>query len=283
MKVMFLVGACMVVLAATGVACDSGSGGSSASDTGGNRHGGADSVLDAAGGMDDQGTGPELVPSDDAAAPDLAAAELSPGEALVLDSSGDAPSTSDLESTEIVPDVPPADLPPDVPAEDVEPLDAGPAPFVLGSSDFEDGGTMKAPNVCSSYQDLGVSPELHWSGAPEGTLSFALTCVDPDGSNWVHWILWDLPGYNETIPGAFPAELESQEGVVQGINDFGDPGYGGPCPPPNGVHHYHFTLYALDVESLELPGGTTTFTQLSEAVESHVLAQAVLVGLYEKK
>ena len=131
-----------------------------------------------------------------------------------------------------------------------------------------------------------TSPSLAWAGAPEGTRSLALIEDDPDAPDpaapkrvWVHWVLYNLPP-DATGLRAEVADNDLPKGTRQGRNDWHRQGYGGPCPPI-GRHRYFHKLYALDVV-LDLPDGATK-TQLEEAMRGHVLAQAELIGTYQKK
>ena len=125
-----------------------------------------------------------------------------------------------------------------------------------------------------------VSPTLIWTGLPEGTKEIALICDDPDAPTpnpWVHWVVYKIPA---DVTGF--REGSTQGGALEGKNDFGTPGYGGPMPPRgHGVHHYHFKVYALDTE-LEAEAGLTK-DQLLEAMEGHILAEGELVGTYERR
>lgn len=139
----------------------------------------------------------------------------------------------------------------------------------------------------SAYTDCGgqnISPELIWSGAPEGTRSFVLICDDPDAPKpntpWVHWIVYDIPAtVNKLAQGqlfdAFPAQ--------QGKNSYKNTKYDGACPPKgSGVHHYHFTLYALSIPTLYVEKTPDKAVAL-EAMQGHILAQAEIIGTYEIK
>lgn len=125
------------------------------------------------------------------------------------------------------------------------------------------------------------SPELAWSGAPDGTKSFAVICHDPDAPlvtpgtyGFVHWVLYNLPASTTHL------EEAADEGTVGG-NDFGNMGYGGPMPPEgHGVHHYFFWVIALDRE-LDLEPGLTLW-RLLERVEPHILGMNRIVGTYER-
>lgn len=130
-----------------------------------------------------------------------------------------------------------------------------------------------------------MSPPLAWSGAPEGTASFALILDDPDAPDpnapkmtWVHWILYNLPVTTSELTEAIGSEV-LPPGTGEGQNDWKNLGYGGPCPPI-GRHRYFHKLYALDIVLPDL--GAPTKSDLETAMEGHVLAQAVLVGTYQK-
>jgi len=141
-----------------------------------------------------------------------------------------------------------------------------------------------------AYEGEGqnVSPELSWSGVPEGTRELAFLCDDPDAPRpkpWVHWVAYRIPaetkGFPEGVPGK-PGPLSNPPGMLQGKNDWDQHGWGGPLPPPgHGVHHYHFQVFALDTH-LQLMAGATK-EQLLAAIEGHVLARGEVVGTYERK
>ena len=153
----------------------------------------------------------------------------------------------------------------------------------LESAAFSHGGEIPARYTCEG-EDL--SPPLTWSGVPAGTCTLALVVDDPDApdprapkTTWVHWVLVDLPatagGLSEGVGGA-----ELPPGARSGRNDWQRTGYGGPCPPV-GRHRYFHKLYALDVA---LPGlDRPTKAELERAMRGHVLAEAVLMGTYEKR
>jgi Raf kinase inhibitor-like YbhB/YbcL family protein len=96
----------------------------------------------------------------------------------------------------------------------------------------------------------------------------------------VHWVLYDLPAAAQALPEGLPGVGQLTDGSRQGRNDFGDLGYGGPCPPPGSPHHYIFTLYALDAK-LNLPVGATR-AQVEAATQGHILASVRLVGLFQR-
>jgi Raf kinase inhibitor-like YbhB/YbcL family protein len=139
--------------------------------------------------------------------------------------------------------------------------------------------------IPSYYTNDGenVSPELSWKDAPANTKSFALVVHDPDAprtGGFTHWVLYNIPAetthLNEKI-----ANEEQIKGVgLQGQNDRGKIGYIGPAPP-SGTHRYFFRLFAID-KILDLAPGAT-HQQVSSAIKGHILAQAELMGTYEKK
>lgn len=199
----------------------------------------------------------------------------------------------------------------------------------LQSSDISDGEPIDPryalgridPESHMALSD-NLSPHLAWSGAPAGTRSFAVVCMDPDVPSeaddvnqegkslpadmprvdFCHWAMVDVPttvselATGECCKGVTPKGKQNPpgpEGARQGLNDYtsfmaGDPdmagnyfGYDGPCPPWNDerLHHYVFTVYALDTERLDLPDPFTGH-DVVEALEGHVLDGASLTGSY---
>jgi hypothetical protein len=154
--------------------------------------------------------------------------------------------------------------------------------FEIASSAFEHQGAIPRRYTCDGDD---VSPTLHWSGVPEGTRSLALIVDDPDAPDpaaprmtYVHWVLYNLPADSTGLAEAIAPE-QLPHGTGQGVNDWGRTGYGGPCPPI-GRHRYFHKLYALDtqLEGLRRP----TKAQLEAAMQGHILAQAELVGTYQR-
>lgn len=145
---------------------------------------------------------------------------------------------------------------------------------------FDYGDTVPARHTCDGED---VSPPLEWEGVPDGTVSLALVADDPDapGGTWVHWVLYGISSDRTELPEGVPAKGRVLEGARQGRNDFGNSGYGGPCPPPNGAHRYFFKLYALDRDP-GLEAGATK-EELVAAMEGHVLVEARLMGTYRRR
>jgi Raf kinase inhibitor-like YbhB/YbcL family protein len=121
-----------------------------------------------------------------------------------------------------------------------------------------------------------VSPELQWSGVPDGTKSFAIVVHDPDAplvDGFTHWVAYGIAGDQTGLP-------EGGGDATAGRNSFGNTGYGGPAPPPgHGTHHYYFWVYALD-EDVELEPGLDR-RALLDRIEDHVIEPARLVGTYK--
>jgi Raf kinase inhibitor-like YbhB/YbcL family protein len=150
----------------------------------------------------------------------------------------------------------------------------------LTSTAFAEGAAIPAKHTCDAKN---VSPPLKWSGAPAGTKSLALIVDDPDApvGTWVHWVLYNLPATTTELAEDLPKSQFVAGGAKQGLNDFRHLGYGGPCPPHGKPHRYFFKLYALDVP-LDLKPGLTK-KDLEHAMEKHILAQAQLMGTYQRK
>jgi Raf kinase inhibitor-like YbhB/YbcL family protein len=147
--------------------------------------------------------------------------------------------------------------------------------FSLSSTDIRQGRPI--PHRFWGCTGPGVSPGLAWSGAPARTRSYAVTIFDsdaPTGSGFWHWVAWDLPAGLTSLPtgATLPA------GAVNGTNDGGGVGYTGPCPPPGDVtHHYHVTVVALDVPSLQLPADSRAAV-VGFVIGQHALASASLTA-----
>ena len=153
-----------------------------------------------------------------------------------------------------------------------------PAPMTLRSSAFGNGDSIPEKYTCTGAD---ISPPLSWSAPPGGAVSLALIVQDPDapGGTFTHWVLFALnPSTRMLFEGASPSGAVPK-GAVEGTNDFGKTGYGGPCPP-SGTHRYFFRVYALDAA---VTGGQSLIgKQLFKAMQGHVLAVGELMGRYRK-
>lgn len=161
--------------------------------------------------------------------------------------------------------------------------------LTLSSKDIAEGEFMSKAQEFNGFGCTGgdLSPQLTWSGVPEGTKSFAITAYDPDaptGSGWWHWQIVNIPHtVTEIAAGAGSTKKElAPAGSVQIANDFGYRGFGGACPPEgHGIHHYRFTVHALSVEKLELPeeasGALTGYM-----INANTIATSTIESLYKR-
>lgn len=156
-------------------------------------------------------------------------------------------------------------------------------PFTFSSPAFAPNDPIPPKYTC---EGADISPPLQWSGAPDGTRSFALIVDDPDAPDpakpqrvYVHWVVYDIPASTTKLPEN-AAKKGLPAGTTQGTNDFGKQTYGGPCPPI-GRHHYHFKLYALDTQLKALKNATKA--QLEKAMQGHTLDNTQVIGTYEKQ
>jgi Raf kinase inhibitor-like YbhB/YbcL family protein len=151
--------------------------------------------------------------------------------------------------------------------------------MLLESPAFSPNGTIPEEYTCDGEN---LSPCLSWSGAPEGTRSFLLVCIDPDAPSGVfhHWAAYDIPASCHRLEkGA--AQKGPRPGLKEALNDFGDTGYGGPCPPhKDRPHHYHFRLSALSVDALPVRSRSTTCREVIALAKPYELETVELVGLY---
>jgi Raf kinase inhibitor-like YbhB/YbcL family protein len=153
----------------------------------------------------------------------------------------------------------------------------------LTSPSFENQKPVAKKFTCDGED---ISPGLEWSGVPERSKSFALIVDDPDAPDpanprmtWVHWVLYNIPATVSSLPEDVK-DQDLPKGTLQGLNDWKKTGYGGPCPPI-GQHRYFHKFYALDVVLPDL--GRPTKAKLEKAMEGHILSQAELIGLYQRK
>lgn len=148
----------------------------------------------------------------------------------------------------------------------------------LTSTAFKEGGMIPKKYSCD---DEDISPPLNWENIPSKTKELAMICDDPDApmGTWVHWVIYKISPQVKGLTENIPTEKKLSSGMVQGMNDFGRIGYGGPCPP-GGTHRYFFKIYALDaVLNLE-PGATQA--QVLRTIQSHILEETQLIGKYKR-
>lgn len=144
----------------------------------------------------------------------------------------------------------------------------------ITSSAFENNQYIPPKYTCDGDNK---NPPLSISDIPKEAKSLVLIVDDPDATNgdWIHWTVFNIsPDTKEISEDSVP------QGAVEGRTNFKKPGYGGPCPP-SGIHHYQFKLYALDATlSLDATAGKK---DIEQAMSGRIIAQDLLVGLYERK
>jgi Raf kinase inhibitor-like YbhB/YbcL family protein len=161
----------------------------------------------------------------------------------------------------------------------------------LTSNSFKDGDYLAMDHVLAVDYGFGcnggnVSPHLAWSGAPEGTQSFTLTCYDPDaptGSGFWHWVVVNIPpNVTELSLGAGNPNGKLPAGALQTRTDVGSPGYAGPCPPEGDhPHRYLFTIFAVGVASLPVAADTSAAV-VGFQLHFNTLARADLMVLFKR-
>src|SRR3954447_12770885 len=161
--------------------------------------------------------------------------------------------------------------------------------FTLTSESFKDGDYLGPDQVLSENFGFGcaggnISPQLSWSGAPEGTRSFAVTCYDPDaptGSGFWHWVVVNIPADVTSLPaGASSGGLPA--GALETRTDVGKPGYAGACPPEGDhPHRYLFTVFAVGADSLPVEADTSAAV-VGFQLNFNTLAKASLMGLFKR-
>lgn len=158
--------------------------------------------------------------------------------------------------------------------------------FHLTSTTVSEGGMLTNAHVFEGFGCEGEnqSPQLSWTGAPEGTKSFAINVYDPDaptGSGWWHWNVVNISastnsiGQNASMNDSLPGE------AIEIRNDYGTVGFGGACPPPGEVHRYIFTVYALGTERLELPENPSN-ALVGFMIRANMLDSASITAVYHR-
>ncbi|HET7433285.1 MAG TPA: YbhB/YbcL family Raf kinase inhibitor-like protein [Thermoanaerobaculia bacterium] len=157
--------------------------------------------------------------------------------------------------------------------------------FALRSTTFAAGTTLPDNTVLNGLDCHGenVSPELEWSGAPSTTQSFVMVLDDYEargGDGFVHWVAYNIPATSTSIPAnAGASEPELTGGGRHAYNDFLRRRYDGPCPPEGAPHKYRFTVYAIDMPSIDDAGTPMTWRKLRFIIHDHIVAQASITGL----
>ena len=155
--------------------------------------------------------------------------------------------------------------------------------FKLSSDELINNAALPNAQVYNGYGCKGenVSPQLSWQNAPINTKSYAIICHDPDApreNGWYHWLVINIPKNITSVKKAGKIE-----GSLETVTDFGSTGYGGACPPVgHGIHRYNFSVYALDVEKLNVSKDTKPKEVESEILK-HAIAKSTITGLFERK
>lgn len=154
--------------------------------------------------------------------------------------------------------------------------------LILSSPAFAPNGEIPRKHTCDGAD---VSPALTWNGVPAGAKSLVLIIDDPDAPDpaaprtvWVHWVLYNLSPSTTSLPEGIAAR-DLPEGTLEGLNDWKQTGYRGPCPPV-GQHRYFHKLYALDIVLPDLKRPTKA--KLEAAMRDHVIAHAEVTGTYRR-
>ncbi|MFN7016922.1 MAG: YbhB/YbcL family Raf kinase inhibitor-like protein, partial [Fimbriimonadales bacterium] len=156
--------------------------------------------------------------------------------------------------------------------------DETPTNLTLRSDSFQNNGVIPIAHASTEVGGQNRSPALRWSGAPSGTQSFVVVCIDIDADNFVHWVVYDIPASASSLPEGVPNQPTLNNGAKQGVNDIDGIGYFGP-EPPEGEHRYVFTIYALSVSSLGLEPGAS-LSEVEQAMQGKVLGRAQIVGRF---
>lgn len=161
------------------------------------------------------------------------------------------------------------------------------ADFRVTSQDIQAGNMMPKAQEFNGFGCSGDnrSPQLSWSGAPEGTKSFAITVYDPDaptGSGWWHWLAFNIPASVTSLPAGASGDA-MPAGSVESRTDYGVPGFGGACPPAGKAtpHRYQFTVFALNTDKLDLSPDSSG-ALVGYFLNGHALGKATLEALYQR-
>ncbi len=152
--------------------------------------------------------------------------------------------------------------------------------LTVESNDFADGEKLPVDCTCDGKN---LSPHLSWGNVPVGVKSFSIICEDPDAPHgaWHHWSIFNIPPVVHALEQGVPVVETLQNGSQQGVNDSGEIGYGGACPPKgHGKHRYIFTVYALDTMLDVKPKAKKA--EIVSAMQEHVVASGQIIGTYSR-
>lgn len=162
---------------------------------------------------------------------------------------------------------------------DQEHIQTGGIKMKITSSVFDYGHNIP---VKYTGDGVDVSPPLSWVGVPEEAKSIVIIADDPDApmGTWVHWVIFNIPAEMDGLDEGVKPYVKPDDEILQGKNDFGKIGYGGPMPPKGLEHRYFFKIYALD-SMLSLESGVTK-QEVINAMQGHILAEGELMGTYQR-
>ena len=147
----------------------------------------------------------------------------------------------------------------------------------IGSTAFTNGNSVPKQYTADGSN---TSPPIWWRDIPNGTKSIALICEDPDAprGTWTHWVIYNIPAKETGLGAGYPTSADLPNGAKQGTNSFRKIGWGGPDPPPGKLHHYIFTVYALNT-TVNTQSGMTA-EQIRATMNNHILGQGQITGTY---
>ena len=157
-------------------------------------------------------------------------------------------------------------------------------PITVTSTTFTSGGALPVSTEFNGCGGGNLSPQLSWSGAPPSTKSFVVTLFDPDAptsTGYWHWTVYNIPATVTSLPAGTGSTAAPVASSQSGYTDFGFSHYGGPCPPAGDQpHHYIFTVYALDVPTLEGVTPKSTAASIMFSMRGHLMAAGALEGTF---
>ena len=158
-----------------------------------------------------------------------------------------------------------------------------PAPLKVTIPGYSDGGAIPSTYGCVAGKSANISPTIQWSGAPEGTESFAVILHDPDvmlgADDVLHWAIFNIPATASGLPEGVPDKDKLDDGSQQLMSVARRVGYFNPCPPPPTLHHYILEVFAVDSK---LDSSINSRADLMKALAGHVKAKGTYVGTYHQ-
>jgi hypothetical protein len=155
--------------------------------------------------------------------------------------------------------------------------------LTIASKTFQDGKPLHLSQVYYQCGGDNISPDINWTDLPDGTKYIGIVIWDPDApkkGGWYHWVIVNIPAEKGGVPaGAGSPQSPNFRIGIQFPNDYGEIGYGGPCPPPGEIHHYRLTLYALP-DRLDVSWDTPTSKVLSQ-LQKEKIGEKSITALYK--